>query len=190
MVDEAVVQRLIEHVGAEKGRVHGGYGKDHLRKSLAGYNEAARFTPWLVLMDLNSDAECAPVLRATLLAAEAPLMRLRIAVREVESWLLADQERFATFLGVSPRMLPLRPEEEADPKRAVVGIARRSRRRDIRDDIIPRAGSGRIEGPGYPSRMMEFVLDKQRGWRPEVAALRADSLRRCLAALRTFVSNS
>jgi hypothetical protein len=186
IVDEAVAQRLIEQIGAVAGPVYGRRGKDHLRKSLGGYNHAARFAPWLVLMDLNSDAECAPILRAALLPAEASMMRLRIAVREVEAWLLADRERFARFLGVPALGLPVSPEAEADPKRTVVAIARRSRRRELREDIVPRPGSGRSEGPGYASRIIEFVLDEKRGWRPEVAALRADSLRRCLAALKTF----
>jgi len=162
-VDEAVVQRLIEHIGAVIGPVYGRRGKDHLRKSLGGYNQAARFAPWLVLMDLNSDAECAPALRAALLSVEAPMMRLRIAVREVEAWLLADRERFATFLGVAAGGLPVSPEAEPDPKHSVVVVARRSKRRALRGDIVPRPGSGRREGPGYASRMIEFVLDKKAG---------------------------
>jgi len=149
IVDEAVVQRLIEHIGAKIGPVYGRRGKDHLRKNLGGYNQAARFAPWLVLMDLNSDAECAPALRAAMLSAEAPMMRLRIVVREVEAWLLADRERFATFLGVAAGGLPVCPEAEPDPKHSVVVVAQRSKRRALREDIVPRPGSGRREGPGY-----------------------------------------
>lgn len=186
LIDEAVAQRMIEHVGGMIGPVHGHQGKDYLRRSLGGYNQAARFAPWLVLIDLNSDAECAPALREGLLSFEAAMLRLRIAVREIEAWLLADRERFARFLSV-PANATQAPEAQLDPKRIVVELARRSKRKDVRADIVPRPGSGRREGPGYASRMIEFVQDKQRGWRPEVAALHADSLRRCLAALRTLV---
>jgi hypothetical protein len=115
---------------------------------------------------------------------------LRIAVHEVEAWLLADPERFAAFLGVPAGSIPTAPETRANPKQSVVEIAGRSRRRDIRADILPRIGSSRREGPGYASRMIEFVLDKPGGWRPEVAASRADSLRRCLAAVRTLVADT
>jgi hypothetical protein len=188
LVDEAIVRRLVQHVGAEVGPVHGRQGKDHLKRNLIGYNRAAVFAPWLVLIDLNSDAECAPALRSVLLPAASPMMRLRIAVREVEAWLLADRERIARFLGVPAARVPDVPEAEADPKRSVVGLAQRSKRRAIRDDIIPRHGSGRSQGPGYTARLMEFVLDQRRGWRPEVAALHADSLRRCLIALQTLVN--
>jgi len=186
MVDEAVAQRLVEHIGAEIGPVHGRQGKAQLRKNLNAYNQAARYAPWLVLMDPDSEAECGPALRLMLLSNPAPMMRFRIAVREVESWLLADRERFAKFLGVSAAAFPIAPETEPDPKRTVVELARRSKRREIREDIIPRIGSGRSEGPGYASRMMEFALDRKRGWRPDVAASHAESLRRCLAALSTL----
>ncbi len=187
LINEAVAQRVIEHVGGMIGPVHGHQGKDYLRRSLGGYNQAARFAPWLVLMDLNSDAECAPALREGLLASEAAMLRLRIAVREIEAWLLVDRERFARFLSVPANAIPRAPEAQLDPKRIVVELARRSKRKDVRADIVPRPGSGRREGPGYASRMIEFVQDRQRGWRPEVAASRADSLRRCLAAARTLV---
>jgi hypothetical protein len=190
ILDEAVAKRTIEHVGAKLGPVHGLHGKGHLRKSLRGYNEAARFAPWLVLMDLNSDAQCAPALRKVLLTAEAPMMKLRIAVREVEAWLLADRERFAGYVGVPLTSIPIDPEALSDPKRSVVEIADHSRRRDIRTDIVPRIGSGRREGPEYVSRMLEFALDNQRGWRPDVAASRAISLRPCIAALRSLVTDA
>jgi hypothetical protein len=190
VLDEAVVQILLKHLGARIGRVYGRQGKPHLERSLGGYNEAARLGPWLVLLDLDSDADCAPILRAKLLATESPMMLLRIAVPEIESWLLADRERFARFTGVALSVVPRMPEAEANPKRSVVDLARRSRRRDIRADLVPRTGSGRSEGPGYTSRMIEFVLDRENGWRPEVAEENADSLRRCVAALKRLITSS
>jgi hypothetical protein len=54
-------------------------------------------------------------------------------------------------------------------------------RLDIREDMLPRRGSGRPIGPAYTSRMIEFV---ENNWRPEVAARSSDSLRRCLVRLR------
>src|SRR5688500_2451144 len=101
-------------------------------------------------------------------------------VREVEAWLLADQDHLAAFLGVARSRVPANPEGLADPKRAMVDLARRSRRRDIQEDMVPRPNSGRIVGPGYTARMIEFITDRQGGWRPDVAAGSSDSLRRCL----------
>jgi hypothetical protein len=85
----------------------------------------------------------------------------------------------------STRRPSTRPEEIADPKRALVNIARASSSRQIRDDLVPRQGSGRAVGPAYTSRLIEFI-NAPDGWRPEVAATECSSLakaRRALAAL-------
>ena len=59
IVDEAVVRRLIAHAGGQVGPVYGKSGKPALRKKIRGYNNAAHFTPWVVLVDLDNDADCA-----------------------------------------------------------------------------------------------------------------------------------
>ena len=71
-VDEAVVRRLIEHVGGTPGPVYGRNGKVYLRQRIANYNQAARLSPWVVLVDLDHDAECAPPLRSAWLPALSP----------------------------------------------------------------------------------------------------------------------
>lgn len=183
IVDEAVLQRLITHVGAGIGPIHGKNGKQFLRQRLPGYNQAAQFSPWLVLVDLDQENDCAPPLRDDWLPSPAPNMCFRVAVREVESWLLADQERLAAFLGISASRIPDDPDRDLNPKRTMVELAGRSRRREIRRDMTPRPGSGREVGPAYASRLIEFVLHRGVGWRPEVAARSSDSLRRCLDCL-------
>jgi hypothetical protein len=187
LVDEAIIQRLVVCAGGAVGVVYGKKGKQHLRDNIRAYNQAARFAPWIVLTDLDRDADCAPLLRTDWLSNQAPMMQFRIAVHEVEAWLLSDRERLAQFLGVSPVRIPLTPESEVDPKGLMVNIARRSRRREIREDLVPRPASGRSEGPGYTSRITQFVLDRERGWRPSVAAARSDSLNRCLSGLQTLI---
>lgn len=186
-VDEAVVRRLIEHVGGIPGPVYGRNGKDYLRQRIANYNLAARQSPWVVLVDLDHDAECAPPLRSAWLPDLSPLMCLRVAVRQVEAWLLADRERLAKFLSVSASKIPRNPEAIENPKNTVVELARASRRRDIREDMVPRPGSGRSVGPAYTSRLIEFVIGKSTGWRPDVAARDSESLSRSLACLQRII---
>jgi hypothetical protein len=183
-VDDAVARRLVLHVRAAVSVIHVRYGKDQLLARLAGYNAAARVSPWLVLLDLDDDAECAPAYARACLRGRVPGMCLRIVVREIEAWLLADRERIARFLAVPRGAVPLVPETLADPKSAMVQLAAHSRRRDIRDDMVPRPGSGRKVGPAYSSRLIEFARDPRKGWRPRQAARNANSLARCLAALR------
>jgi len=186
ITDEAVVRRLFEYAGLTCGTVYGKTGKGALLERLPSYNQAARFVPWLVVVDLDQDAECAPPFVRSALPSPAACMRFRVAVRAVEAWLLADAERLAAFLGVPVARIPLHPDTEPDPKRALVNLARQSRRRAIREDIVPREGSGSRVGPGYAGRLIEFVMTARHPWRPDVAARRSDSLRRCVEALQTL----
>jgi hypothetical protein len=183
-VDEATVRRIADHLGVAIHAVYGKRGKPHLLQKLGAYNNAARFAPWLVLIDLNQDAKCAPPFRTRHLSDPARHMCFRVAVHEVESWLMADRRRLASFLGVPIARIPANPELDPDPKQTIVSLARNSRRATIRRDVAPRLGSGRTIGPLYTSRLIEFVTDAQAGWRPEIAAKACPSLARCLRALR------
>ena len=181
LVDEAVVRKLIAHAGAAPGSVYGRQGKSLLRQRIAGYNNAARRTPWIVLVDLDRDEDCAPPLRNAWLPHPAPRLCFRVAVREVEAWLLADAERLAAFLGVARKKIPADPEGLDDPKTAMLNLARSSHRKAIREDMAPRQGGGRQVGPAYSSRLIEFVSSS---WRLDVAAQRCGSLQRAIDCLR------
>lgn len=189
LLDEAVLTRLIQHVGGITGPIYGKAGKQRLLQRLNGYNRAAQHGPWFVLVDLNGDEDCAPPARNRWLPQSSGLMCFRIAVREVESWLLADSERLARFLGVGQSALPKQPEDIVQPKAIMVELAGRSRRRAIREDFVPRPKSGRDVGPAYTGRLIEYVTDTDAGWRPDVAANRSDSLQRCLHCLEQLLQN-
>lgn len=186
-IDEAVLRRLVALVGAQLGPVYGKKGKQYLQQKLTGYNRAARFSPWIVLVDLDQDADCAPAFRDSWLPEPSPLMYFRVSVRAIEAWLLADQKGLATFLSVPIARIPKEPETQIQPKRAMISTAHYSRRREIRDDMLPRPSSGRLVGPGYTSRLIEFVMTE---WRPDVAAQSSDSLNRCVRCLRQLVQGS
>lgn len=181
------MRRLVGHVGADLGTVYGKEGKAKVRARLKGYNKAARRMPWVVLVDLNNEADCAPELRTSWIPDPAPKMCFQVAVRKMEAWLLADRKSFAQFFSIAQARIPQNPEMLADPKRTVVELARYSRRREIREDMVPRSGSGRTVGPAYTSRLIEFVGNVENGWRPGIAAKSSDSLNRCLQRLHQLV---
>lgn len=183
--DEAVLRRVVEHLGVALGPVYGKSGKATLLKQLHSYNQAARYQPWIVLVDLDRDAECAPPARTQWLPTTTTHMCFRIVVREIESWLLADRETLADFLGVALSRIEATPEALDDPKATLVNLARRSRRRNIRVDMVPRPESGRSEGPAYTSRLIEYA---QGAWRPEIAAQHADSLQRLCRRVTELIS--
>jgi hypothetical protein len=183
--DEGVALAILRHCGAsEVGGIFGREGKQKLLKKIDSYNSAAVHSPWFVLIDLDSDAPCAAEACGLWLPEPARRMCFNIAVTEVESWLLADVESIASFLGVSPARIPADPEKLIDPKSELVKIARRSRKREIRKGLVPRPDSGRMVGPAYASDIRKFALT---AWRPEVAAAASPSLSRCLDKVRAEI---
>jgi hypothetical protein len=117
-LDEALLRRILDHAGMSLGAVHGRKGKRFLLQSVNGYNNAARYAPWIVLVDLDQDCDCAPPCVEKWLANPSAHMCFRIAVRASEAWLLADPERLSQLLGVRMALLPTDPDRLHDPKPA------------------------------------------------------------------------
>jgi hypothetical protein len=183
--DLSVARRLIDEVGATAIIELGGAGKGHLDKRMAGYNAAARFERWFVLRDLDHDEDCAPTLVRRILGEPSKRMCFRVAVRDVEAWLLADSEAAAHALRVSKAIIPRLPDNLPSGKKALVDIARRSRSRQVKLDVVPRDGSGRPVGPGYVGFIEAFAA---RSWSPERAAANSPSLSKARAALAGLVA--
>ncbi len=159
----------------------GGFG--YLKKRISGFNNAARGVPFLVLTDLDR-SECAPTLISEWLPNHRhPNLLFRVAVREVEAWLLAHRPAFVKFLAVSEAHIPLSPESIDDPKRTLISAARRSKRREIREAIVPAEGTTAKQGPDYNSCLARFVTDV---WNPHAAKQHADSLKRAMRCLEQF----
>lgn len=189
-LDQAVFERLAKVSKAEVRSLYVTGGKPGLLRRLRGFNAAARHAPWLVLVDLDHDTDCAPPFLQHHIQQPAPWMACRVAVRGVEAWLLADRQRLADWIRVPVDKVPTEPELEDDPKQTLVNLARRSRSSSIRQDMVPRAGSRRQVGSLYTSQLINFVQDERRGWRPTVAARSSDSLERCLRRLTELVAQA
>lgn len=181
ITDEAVADRILRTVGAEPARIYVTHGREKLKSRIHAYNEAARHVPWLILVDLNHAEACAPQLKSLWLPHPAPFLCFQVAVRSVESWLLADAVNLSRYLAVPVGRIPKDPEALEKPKQVLVSLARQSRRKDIRSDMVPEEGSGRDEGPAYASRLIEFI---HQHWNVGQAATRSDSLRRALRCLQ------
>jgi len=184
-LDEVVLRSIADYVGISVGSVFGRKGKPYLLRMLGGYNNAARFSPWVVLIDLDRNYDCAPTALANWLSDPADMMFLRIAVRAIESWLLADRDRIAALLSVSPQSISSDPDSLGDPKRYLVDIARNSPRSEVRTSLVPRPGSGRSVGISYNTKMIEFVTTGR--WRIDYARRSSASLQRTLDRLRNLI---
>jgi hypothetical protein len=161
IVDRAVVERIAREWGLSIYNFHGLRGKQFLRQRIAAFNNAARFNPWLVLVDLDR-CDCAPALLLEWLGAPSQFMRLRVAVRAIEAWLMADAASLSDFLHVRPSLVPGTPDVLGDPKQTLINLARRSTKAEIRRDMVAREGSGNIIGPAYASRLMEYFGPQER----------------------------
>lgn len=181
--DEPVAKKLLEHVGLEVGTIYGRKGKPHLLERVPIYNQAAHFTPWFVLVDLDMDAQCPSQAVLRWLSHPANGMRFRVAVRSVEARLMADRESVASFLAVSIAKIPQQPDLDLNPKQTLINIARTSRSKSIREDLVPRQGSGAKVGPLYLARLTDFTLHQ---WNPGEGEKHSGSLHRCIGALSTL----
>lgn len=182
LLDEAVAHRLLYHCNHTPGTSFGRNGVNYLRRKVQGFNvRAQNGVPILMMVDFMDTGEtCPPSVPRTWLPNRSPNFLLRVVVREVESWLLADREALADWLGISVVHVPSQPEAVTDPKQTVVNLARRSRRKHIYTALVPVTGISASVGADYVGKLSEYVDSV---WRPEVARLIAPSLDRCLTRL-------
>ena len=183
LIDEAVAWKLAKHCGHQIGTAYGKRGVSYLRGKVEGFNvRASQGKPTLVLVDfMDTRLECPAAVVRQWLPQRSSEMLFRVVVREVESWLLADRSSIADYLRVSPNLVPLSPEALEDPKRSLVNLARRCRRRQLREALVPAPGLSSTVGPGYTAAVEEYV---HRYWDIEAARRNAPSLDRCVHRLR------
>lgn len=181
--DEAVAKQLLKHVGLEAGPVYGRKGKAHLLERLPNYNQAAQFAPWFAIIDLDTKP-CPPEALQIWLPQPSRGMRFRIAVRAIESWLLADSGNLAHYLSVPEAKIQTLTDSYPNPKEVLISIARHSRNRIIRSDMVPHQSSGAKVGPLYVDRLKEFT---EKYWDLVAASKHSKSLQHCINALETLV---
>lgn len=159
-----------------------GYGR--LKSHAAAYNEASRFTPFLLLTDLDQ-GQCPPGLVVDWLGGrtQAPGFLFRVAVREIEAWLLADHQAVSRLLGIDIATVPPYPEGLADPKRQLIRLAERCRTRTLREGLVPAPESTAQVGPRYVDLVTGFV---EKSWSPARARRFAPSLDAAIRALKAF----
>lgn len=162
---------------------YGKKGAGYIKKQLIAFNMAAKVSPFFVLTDLD-DEECAPMLLKNLLKFDRhPNLIFRIAIREVESWILADQENLSKFLGVGREKIPADVEGIPDPKQVIVNLANRSRSRIIRESIAPAHSSYAQVGPDYNGQLGFFI---QKYWDIKSAMVRSKSLQKTISSIKNF----
>ena len=187
--EEIVASRLIPFCGHELGFIYGKRGHDYIRQSATNFKHlATEHSGVLVLSDFrDTGAKCVPeAIEKYLFSKQSCFPRtfvFRFSVGEIESWLLADNIGLAGFLGVAKSRIPIQPENEEFPKRALVNLARFSRDRKIREGMAPPPGHQAVEGPEYVGIISKYITEV---WNIEAAMCRAQSLERCIRRLQSI----
>ena len=184
-LSEAVLRRLLATCGGPWAveNVYSRGGSGYITKNIRGFDHASKGTPFVILLDLDASGCAARRVRSLLPHGPNKNTIFRIAVREVEAWLLADRASMASFFGLKPDRIPTNVEELTDPKRTLVRLAAKARTRAIRDDIVPPKGSTAVQGRAYNARLSKFVSTL---WDPDGARANCDSLDRAMQALERF----
>lgn len=178
-LDKAVVGRICANEGITPTRIDDYDGRSNIESLIPKFCQASLHTKHFVLIDLDND-RCPGGTVNALIGARPNALVLRVAVREIESWIMADRAGFAGFMGVSEDLVPVEPERLIDPKLTVVNLARRSRRRKIKEGLVPDPRALRKTGPGYTMLLSEFVAQD---WSINVASASSQSLNRCVRRL-------
>jgi hypothetical protein len=162
----------------------GGKGCGYIRSRIKHFHQAARHQPFFILLDSDKET-CAYNLLTSLVPStfRNPNCLFRIAVREIEAWLLADSKGTSKFLGISERLVPKNPESLIDPKNHLITLARQSKKRQFVAGIIPDSRTSAAVGPEYNQILSVFIKND---WDVRAASKRSESLRRALSAIETF----
>jgi hypothetical protein len=180
-----VLRKLVEQTGKDLSVYNvlsmGGFGK--IKTGVRRFKNASHAIPHIVLTDLDR-GECAPtLLKDWNVDNSTQNLLFRVAVREVEAWLLADREGFAEYLNLPLAKIPQHPEQEDDPKQTLFSLVRKCKKRRLVEDMLPAVGSSASIGPLYNIRMGNFVRDS---WNIQRAIINSDSLSRAIKRISTF----
>lgn len=100
----------------------------------------------------------------------------RVAIREVEAWLLGDRANMAKLLGIKLALVNPYPEQLNDPKNAILELAKKGSKK-IQKELLPEKGAFGKVGLGYNDVLCAFV---ENNWDYRIAATNAPSLDRFL----------
>jgi hypothetical protein len=183
-LSQHVLRRVLNErtVRYEIGSVYSQRGFGYLKRQTASFNNAAKASPFLLLTDLDN-YQCPPdLINEWLTSPQHRHFLLRVAVREVESWLLGDEEGLRLFLGYKKTITIPNPEMIPDPKAELLRLAISARNRFVREAIVWKdKRTGKLfQGADYNGTLAGFVKNQ---WNIATARQRCPSLERVFKAL-------
>lgn len=157
-------------------------GYVYIKDKILAFNSACKGMPYIVITDLESICPPSQIKEWLSVPIHRNLL-FRIAVKEIEAWVMADRLNFALFLGIRQELIPQNVDSIENPKQFLVNLARQTRKKLLRESIVPKQGSTARVGPDYNGTLSEFVWGY---WNLEEAIKHSDSLRRAFYAINNF----
>ena len=156
-------------------------GVTKIRKDVGAYVKmAGRGQCVVVFVDLDT-ASCAPILLRKWFSEKLPEpLIFRVAVHEIESWVMADHSNLARFLKIPIANFPQQPDELPDPKQSLLKIIRQKGRKGWHQEMLPQGRTASI-GPRYNEKICAFI---EKNWNPVQAARNSESLAKAIAAFQ------
>jgi hypothetical protein len=184
LLSEVVARKILYQSGKDFRVTNclckGGYG--YLKTRINNFNNASKICPFFVLTD--QDEGCPPdKIKRWLHHKPSPNLIFRIAVMEIESWVMAHREAFAKFLSIPVAKLPVKMDELSNPKQYLISLAKKSRSKTIIEDIVPGPGSTAQIGPNYNARLSKFI---RISWDVHKAINSSESLYRAFQRIQEF----
>jgi hypothetical protein len=181
-LSEALAVRILAEVAPQFdiGFRLGKKGSGYLKAGMDKFRRLAERAPLLVMTDLDRRACAIELIREWKADAALPeQLVLRVAVRESESWVMADRKALARRMNLSPDLFPRCPDDILDPKEFLLHVARRAKR-EIRAELVAERGALARQGLGYNRFLSQFV---ETDWRPMTASQASPSLARAIAQI-------
>lgn len=163
-------------------------------------NKLAKSTPVIMLLDV--DEGCAPLLKAKLLQGlqQEPDFLINVSVDEAEAWLMADREGFANYFGIPidkiPQAKPLkqggrnaRMEMDFPVKSSWLlthQYALASSKAEVRKTIGVSDSQAHCKGKEYNTVIVPFI---ENIWNVDVACSNSDSLERMINRLQNLINS-
>ncbi len=180
-IAKKLVQQVLPSINIDCSLGKQGFG--YIKSKMKAWNEISEYKLILVVTDLDNH-ECAPKMRHEWTKGLKPNSNLlfRIAVREIESWLLADHLSVKKVVKTTAK-IPESPDLLNNPKQTLLNLIDKYGYRQFKEDLIRKEGNNCFQGIGYNNVLSAFV---ESTWSASRAAKRSDSLRRSIDHLQSI----
>lgn len=183
VLHKVTIEKILTSIFNQKYYIESYYpgrGFGSIKNNINSFNRASAKATYLVLVDLDKEKCPSKIIRDWLTDSKNDNLLFRIAVKEVESWIVGDVKNFAKFLHLRESKLKTNVDTIKDPKKYIFNLVKESRIRQL-SGICPE-GNGRI-GNDYNEKLVKFVNN---AWNPRYAMKNSLSLKRTIDRLRVY----